>query len=152
MASLAFSNHPLLSCVCHGDTPCVELTQGRERSFSQDCDGAAWRPQGPDGSCYSSRMRTNATMSRTLRSATTRPAARRGAASCSDESLDELKARGVAVVTKAQVAAAFQVSERTITKMMGRQEIPFFRLGERLVRFRVEEAIKHMEAQAGVVR
>ena len=102
MASLAFSNHPLLSWVCHGDTPCVELTQGR--------------------------------------------------APRSVENLDELKARGVAVVTKAQVAAAFQVSERTITKMMGRKEIPFFRLGERLVRFRVEEAIKHMEALAGVVR
>jgi excisionase family DNA binding protein len=97
-------------------------------------------------------MRTNATLSRTLRSATTRPAARRGAASCTVEGLDELKARGVAVVTKAQIAAAFQVSERTITKMMGRKEIPFFRLGERLVRFRVEEAIKHMEGRAGVVR
>ena len=88
-------------------------------------------------------------MSRALRPASTRPAARRGAASCSVPSLDELKARGVVVVTKAQVAAAFQVSERTITKMMGRKEIPFFRLGERLVRFRVEEAIKHMEAAGG---
>jgi len=87
-------------------------------------------------------------MSRTLRPASRRPAARRGAASRSIKSLDELKARGVVVVTKGQIAAAFQVSERTITKMMGRKEIPFFRLGERLVRFRVEEAIKHMEAAA----
>ena len=63
------------------------------------------------------------------------------------ESIEALRARGVVVVTKAQIAAAFQVSERTITKMMGRKEIPFFRLGERLVRFRVEEAIKHMEAR-----
>ena len=62
------------------------------------------------------------------------------------ESIEALRARGVVVVTKAQIAAAFQVSERTITKMMGRKEIPFFRLGERLVRFRVEEAIKQMEA------
>jgi excisionase family DNA binding protein len=92
-------------------------------------------------------MRTRATIART-----SRPVDRRGAASCTVESLDELKARGVVVVTKGQIAAALQVSERTITKMMGRQEIPFFRLGERLVRFRVEEAIKHMEAQAGVVR
>ena len=85
-------------------------------------------------------------MSRTLRPASTRPAARRGAVSRSVASLDELKARGVVVVTKGQIAAAFQVSERTITKMMGRKEIPFFRVGERLVRFRVEVAIKHMEA------
>ena len=87
-------------------------------------------------------------MPRTLRPASTRPAARRGAVSRSVASLDELKALGVVVVTKGQIAAAFQVSERTITKMMGRKEIPFFRLGERLVRFRVEEAIKHMEAAA----
>ena len=91
-------------------------------------------------------------MSRTLGSATTRPAARQSAESCSVESVEALKARGVVAVTKMQMAAAIQVTERTVTAMIQRREIPFFRIGNKLVRIRIEEAIKRMEARTEVAR
>ena len=49
------------------------------------------------------------------------------------------------MVTKAQMAVVLQVTYRTITKIMGRGEIPFFRIGGKHVRFRVEEALARME-------
>jgi excisionase family DNA binding protein len=61
------------------------------------------------------------------------------------ESVDELRARGVVALTKTQMAAALQVSYRTVGEMMRREEIPFFRIGGKHVRFRVEEALKRME-------
>jgi excisionase family DNA binding protein len=42
------------------------------------------------------------------------------------------------------MAAALQVSTRTITEMMRRGEISYFKIGSKLVRFRVEEALKRM--------
>ena len=71
------------------------------------------------------------------------------AAACSVESLDELRARGVVVLTQAQIAVALQVSYRTISEMRRRGEISCFRVGKKLLRFRIEEAIKHMEARGG---
>ena len=84
-----------------------------------------------------------------MRPASTRPAARRGAASGSVESLDELRARGVVMLTQAQIAVALQVSYRTISEMRRRGEISCFRVGKKLLRFRIDEAIKHMEARGG---
>ena len=68
------------------------------------------------------------------------------------ESIEALRARGVLVVTKAQMAVALQVTYRCVTKMMSRGEIPFFRVGGKHVRIRVEEALKRMEARAEVAR
>lgn len=54
-----------------------------------------------------------------------------------------LQARGVVALTKTQMAAALQVSPRTVMEMMRRGEISYFKIG-RLVRFRVDEAIARM--------
>ncbi len=59
-------------------------------------------------------------------------------------SIQELQARGVVAITKAQMAAAIQVCPRTISEMMRRGEIAYYRIGKRLVRFRIEDAIKQM--------
>ncbi len=56
----------------------------------------------------------------------------------------ELHARGVVGLTKGQMAAALQVCPRTITEMMRRGEIAYFKIGPRLVRFHIEEALKRM--------
>ena len=53
------------------------------------------------------------------------------------------------VLTQAQIAVALQVSYRTISEMRRRGEISCFRVGKKLLRFRIEEAIKHMEARGG---
>ncbi len=58
--------------------------------------------------------------------------------------LAELQAWGVVAITKAQMAAAIQVCPRTISEMMRRGEISYYRIGKRLVRFRIEDAIKRM--------
>jgi hypothetical protein len=60
------------------------------------------------------------------------------------ESIAELRARGVVAITKAQMAAALQISVRSLNGMMARGEISFFRIGKRLIRFRVEDALKRM--------
>jgi len=57
--------------------------------------------------------------------------------------LGELQGRGVVGLTKAQMAAAIQVCPRTITEMMRRGQISYWKIG-RLVRFRVEDAVKRM--------
>jgi len=63
------------------------------------------------------------------------------------ESVEALRARGVLVLTKAQTATALQVTYRTITAMLRRGEVRFFRIGGKHVRIRIEEAIRHMEAR-----
>jgi hypothetical protein len=60
------------------------------------------------------------------------------------QSLAELQARGVVALNKAQMAGALQISVRSLNGLMARGEISFFRLGKRLVRFRVEEALRRM--------
>ncbi len=60
------------------------------------------------------------------------------------EGVGLLQARGVVGLTKAQMAAALQVCPRTITEMMRRGEIAYFKIGARLVRFRIEDALKRM--------
>ena len=60
------------------------------------------------------------------------------------ESMRELLARGVVVITKPQMAAAIQVCPRTITEMMRRGEIAYYRIGKKLIRFRIEVAIEQM--------
>jgi len=65
------------------------------------------------------------------------------------ESVEALAARGVVVLTQAQIAVALQVSYRTISEMRRRGEISCFRVGKKLLRFRIEEAIKLMEARGG---
>jgi excisionase family DNA binding protein len=54
-----------------------------------------------------------------------------------------LAAEGVVGLTKAQMAAAIQVCPRTITEMMRRGQISYWKIG-RLVRFRMEDAVKRM--------
>lgn len=61
------------------------------------------------------------------------------------ESVEALRARGVVALTKAQTATALQVSYRTITAMLRRGEIRFFRIGGKHVRIRIEEALAKME-------
>jgi excisionase family DNA binding protein len=56
----------------------------------------------------------------------------------------EVQAKGVVALTKKQMAAAIQVCPRTITEMMRRGEIAYYRIGKRLVRFRIEDALKRM--------
>jgi hypothetical protein len=58
--------------------------------------------------------------------------------------LAELQARGVVGLTKVQMAAALQVCPRTVTEMMRRGELAYYRIGKRIVRFRIEEAVKRM--------
>jgi excisionase family DNA binding protein len=58
-------------------------------------------------------------------------------------SVGELQARGVVGLTKGQMAAALQISVRSLTAMMQRGEISFWKIG-RLVRFRIEDAVKRM--------
>ncbi len=60
------------------------------------------------------------------------------------ESTGELQAKGVVALTKKQMAGAIQVCPRTITEMMRRGEISYYRIGKRLIRFRIEDAIKRM--------
>jgi excisionase family DNA binding protein len=60
------------------------------------------------------------------------------------QSIGELQAKGVVALTKKQMAAALQVCPRTITEMMRRGEIAYYRIGRRLVRFRIEDAFKCM--------
>ncbi len=60
------------------------------------------------------------------------------------QSLRELQAAGVVALTKAQMAAALQISVRSLNGMMARGEVSFFKIGPRLVRFRIEDALKRM--------
>jgi hypothetical protein len=57
--------------------------------------------------------------------------------------LAELQARGVVWLTKTQMAAALQISVRSLNGMMQRGEIAYFKIGS-LVRFRLEDALKRM--------
>lgn len=50
---------------------------------------------------------------------------------------------GAVCLTKTQMAAALQVCPRTVTEMMRRGEISYFKIGD-LVRFRVEDALMRM--------
>jgi hypothetical protein len=47
-------------------------------------------------------------------------------------------------LTKAQMAGALQISVRSLNGMMARGEISFWRITPRLVRFRIEDAVKRM--------
>jgi hypothetical protein len=42
------------------------------------------------------------------------------------------------------MAAALQISVRSLNGMMARGDIAYFKIGSRLVRFRIEEALKRM--------
>jgi hypothetical protein len=42
------------------------------------------------------------------------------------------------------MAAALQISVRSLNGMMARREIGYFKIGSRLVRFRMEDALKRM--------
>jgi excisionase family DNA binding protein len=60
-----------------------------------------------------------------------------------DKAKGEGSLAGVVCLTKTQMAAALQVCPRTITEMMRRGEISYFKIGD-LVRFRVEDALVRM--------
>ncbi len=51
---------------------------------------------------------------------------------------------GAVGLTKEQMAAALQVSVRTLNGMMERGEISYYKIGSKLVRFRLEDALKRM--------
>jgi excisionase family DNA binding protein len=55
-----------------------------------------------------------------------------------------LQAKGAVGLTKAQMAAVLQVSVRTINGMIARGEIAYWRIGKRLVRFHIEDAVRRM--------
>ena len=55
-------------------------------------------------------------------------------------------------VTKAQMAAALQVTYRTITEMMRRREIAHFKIGKKLVRVPIGEARRLMASRTEVAR
>jgi len=67
------------------------------------------------------------------------------------ETVGELVARGVVAITKAQMAAALQISVRSLNGMIARGEISFFKIGKKLVRFGVEEALARMSERVLVV-
>jgi len=58
--------------------------------------------------------------------------------------ISDLQARGVVGLTKAQMAAVLQISVRCLDGMMLRKEISFWRIGKRVVRFRIEDAVRRM--------
>lgn len=58
--------------------------------------------------------------------------------------LADLQVRGVVALTKTQMAAALQISVRSLNGMMARGEIAYFKIGSRLVRFHLDEALKQM--------
>ena len=60
------------------------------------------------------------------------------------ESVGELQARGVVGLTKGQMAAALQISVRSLNGMMSRGEVAFYKIGPHLVRFRIEDALGRM--------
>lgn len=60
------------------------------------------------------------------------------------DSVGVLQARGVVGLTKRQMAAALQVCPRTITEMMRRGQISYWKIGKQIVRFRMEDAVKRM--------
>ena len=59
-------------------------------------------------------------------------------------SAGELQARGVVGLTKAQMAGVLQISVRSLNGMIARQEIAYWRIGKRLLRFRLEDAVRRM--------
>jgi hypothetical protein len=65
--------------------------------------------------------------------------------------IERLAVAGVVALTKAQMAAALQISVRSLNGMMARGEISFFKIGRKLVRFRVEEALARMSERVLVV-
>jgi len=67
------------------------------------------------------------------------------------ETVGELVARGGVAITKAQMAAALQISVRSLNGMIARGEISFFKIGKKLVRFGVEEALARMSERVLVV-
>jgi hypothetical protein len=58
--------------------------------------------------------------------------------------IGELQARGIVGLTKAQMAGALQISVRSLNGLMARGEVAYWRIGGRLIRFRVEDAVKRM--------
>jgi len=58
--------------------------------------------------------------------------------------MGKAEVKTVVCLTKKQMAEALQVSVRTVNGMMARGDIAYFRIGRRLIRFSVEEAIKRM--------
>jgi excisionase family DNA binding protein len=54
--------------------------------------------------------------------------------------------QGVVGLTKAQMASVLQISVRTLNGMIARGEIAYWRIGRRVVRFRVEDAVEQMNA------
>jgi len=60
------------------------------------------------------------------------------------ETVGELVARGVVGITKAQMAAALQISVRSLNGMIARGEIAHWRIGKGLLRFRLEDAVRRM--------
>ncbi len=53
-------------------------------------------------------------------------------------------AQGVLLFTKAQMAAAMQVSLRCLTGMMNRGEISYLKINGRIVRSRPEDALRRL--------
>jgi len=61
-----------------------------------------------------------------------------------EQSLSDLQAKGVVCLTKTQMAAVLQISVRSLNRMIARKEIAYFKIGKKLVRFRLEDALERM--------
>jgi hypothetical protein len=51
---------------------------------------------------------------------------------------------GAVALTKGQMAGALQISVRSLNSMMAKGQIDFWRITPRLVRFRIEDAVRRM--------
>ncbi len=56
------------------------------------------------------------------------------------------------LLTKAQIAVKLQITQRTVDNFMARGILPYFKLGERMVRFRLSDVQAHLDRTCRVAR
>jgi excisionase family DNA binding protein len=52
---------------------------------------------------------------------------------------------GSEFITKDDVASLLKVSKRTVSELMGKRKLPFFRLNARLIRFKKQDVLDYLE-------
>jgi predicted DNA-binding transcriptional regulator AlpA len=56
------------------------------------------------------------------------------------------------LLTKSQIAVKLQVTQRTVDNFMARGILPYFKLGNRMVRFRLLDVQAHLDRTCRVAR
>jgi excisionase family DNA binding protein len=56
------------------------------------------------------------------------------------------------LLTKAQIAVKLQITQRTVDNFMARGILPYFKLGERMVRLRLSDVQAHLDRTCRVAR